>query len=306
MCVITVFFIYKYTFDRKEIIINVNDKTEYIVTYENFVKDVLKNEKILLYEGDLVIPDKSTRVRDGMVINIKRAFPVFINLEKKRYQCKTTAATVEDILQLAGVKISSKDILNPKSNTIIDKTQIIEIIQVTEKELIETEEIPYKTKYIKDSNLEKGKSRLIQDGQNGLLEKNIIITFHNGKEVSREIVSKEIVREPVDKKVKIGTKTEITVNGENLNISDTMSLAATAYTHTGSKTYTGKTPQKGTAEVDPDIINLGNELYIKGYGFAIADDIGSTIKGARIDLFMETEEQALSWGCREVKAFILK
>ncbi len=306
MCVITVFFIYKYAVDRKEISLNINGTTRNIVTYENNIKEILENEQITLFEEDQLIPDKNARVKDGMKINIYRAFPVFINVNEKRYQCKTTSSTVKEILQNSGVQINSSDIVTPNLNTVIKKSQIIEIVRVIKKETIETERIPYKTVYIKDSNLEKGKSKVIQNGKDGKLEKTISITYYNGKEFNKEIISKEIIEEPVNKKVKIGTKTKTTVNGENLSFSKNINLTATAYTYTGSKTFTGRTPKKGIAAVDPDIIPLGTELYIKGYGYATADDIGSAIQGSRIDLFMETKEQALSWGVREVEAFILE
>ena len=46
-------------------------------------------------------------------------------------------------------------------------------------------------------------------------------------------------------------------------------------------------------------------MYIEGYGEGIAADIGGAIKGNRIDLCFDTYEEAIQWGRRTVKVYIL-
>lgn len=82
-------------------------------------------------------------------------------------------------------------------------------------------------------------------------------------------------------------------------------MVSTAYTYTGNNTYTGVPPRKGIVAVDPRVIPLGSRLYVDGYGFAQALDIGSKIKGNRIDVFWETRSQALNWGRRSLKVYLL-
>lgn len=83
-------------------------------------------------------------------------------------------------------------------------------------------------------------------------------------------------------------------------------MSATAYTHTGNKTYTGIWPSVGIVAVNPKVIPLGTRLYIDGYGYATAMDTGGAIKGNKIDLFFETRAEALKWGRRNVQVFVLK
>lgn len=63
--------------------------------------------------------------------------------------------------------------------------------------------------------------------------------------------------------------------------------------------------------VDPNVIPLNSKVYVEGlygawdYGYAIAADTGSAIKDLKIDLYMDTHEEALQWGRKTVKVYIL-
>lgn len=63
--------------------------------------------------------------------------------------------------------------------------------------------------------------------------------------------------------------------------------------------------------VDTSVVPLGTNVYVEGlngagnYGYAVAADTGSAIKNKKIDLYMDTHEQALSWGVKMVNLYIL-
>ncbi len=57
---------------------------------------------------------------------------------------------------------------------------------------------------------------------------------------------------------------------------------------------------RGAVAVDPSIIPFGSVLWIEGYGYGIALDRGSAIRGYEIDLYFPTREEALEWGVRDV------
>ena len=67
-----------------------------------------------------------------------------------------------------------------------------------------------------------------------------------------------------------------------------------------------KNPHLKVISVDPRVIKLGTKVYVEGYGYAIAGDTGSAIKGNKIDLFMPNQTSALKWGRKTVKIKILK
>ncbi|AYC28566.1 LysM peptidoglycan-binding domain-containing protein [Paenisporosarcina cavernae] len=66
-----------------------------------------------------------------------------------------------------------------------------------------------------------------------------------------------------------------------------------------------RNPDAKVIAVDPRVIKLGTKVYVEGYGYAIAGDTGSAIKGNKIDVFFDTRSEALNWGRRTVKIKIL-
>lgn len=58
--------------------------------------------------------------------------------------------------------------------------------------------------------------------------------------------------------------------------------------------------------MDPEVIPLGSLLFIEGYGYALADDIGGGINGQFVDVGVDTLEQAYGWGNRRVNIYIVE
>lgn len=68
-------------------------------------------------------------------------------------------------------------------------------------------------------------------------------------------------------------------------------------------TYTGTQATEGrTIAVDPNVIPLGSEIIIEGQAY-IAEDVGGAIKGNKLDIFVDSHQEAINRGKikREVK-----
>lgn len=88
-------------------------------------------------------------------------------------------------------------------------------------------------------------------------------------------------------------------------------MEATAYTPNDGdgrgRTAMGGYAGKGHAAVDPNIIPLGSEVYIEGYGYAICDDIGGAIHGNIIDVGVDNYDQAYKWGLKpKVNVYLIR
>lgn len=93
------------------------------------------------------------------------------------------------------------------------------------------------------------------------------------------------------------------------NYRKSLVMRATAYTpyDPGNTGYTagGSLAGKGHVAVDPSVIPLGSMVFIQGYGYAIADDIGGSVTGRVIDVGVDSQEQAYQWGNREVQVYVV-
>ncbi|WP_409291567.1 3D domain-containing protein [Peribacillus sp. SCS-37] len=93
-----------------------------------------------------------------------------------------------------------------------------------------------------------------------------------------------------------------------------ISVTATAYTAScrgcSGITATGlnlkRNPNAKAISVDPRIIPLGTKVYVPGYGYAVAADKGSAVKGHKIDVFISSKSKALQWGRKTVKIKVYK
>lgn len=94
----------------------------------------------------------------------------------------------------------------------------------------------------------------------------------------------------------------------------TLTVEATAYTALdgGGSGVTAAgidlvaNPGAKVIAVDPSVIPLGTKVYVEGYGEAIAGDTGGAIKGNKIDVYVQTKEEAYAWGRKQVTIQILE
>jgi 3D (Asp-Asp-Asp) domain-containing protein len=91
----------------------------------------------------------------------------------------------------------------------------------------------------------------------------------------------------------------------SLNYKDSFTAETYAYTG-GGKTASGKAAKVGRVAVDPSVIPLGTWLYVEGYGLCQAADTGGSIKGNKIDLYMNSVDECYKWGVKDKTAYILE
>lgn len=80
------------------------------------------------------------------------------------------------------------------------------LIVVARKKASSLEEIPFSTVQVLDDNLFKDQTRTIRRGEKGEKRVTYLVTYENNREVSREKVSEEIIKRPVEQRVGRGTK----------------------------------------------------------------------------------------------------
>ncbi len=214
----------------------------------------------------------------------------------------------------SGQVLGERDIQNQVSNSsgVIDQYQILSTkSSFTQKELVEETILPFTEKVVMTDELYIGESRVSQEGVNGKITETYQVSYWQDEVVTRDLIKSEQT-DPVEKILEKGTKKNIrTVSTPDGQITyyDVLKMRSTSYDDeckgcTG-RTYLGTEVTKGVCAVDPKVIPLRSRLYIEGYGFCRAEDIGGAIKGNKIDLGFDDAEEA-HWGTRMVTVYMLE
>ena len=310
---------------KKDITVDIDGKETKIVTYSSNIKSALEKNKITVGSKDKIQPGLDSKVKDGDKIIIKKAVNVGVQIDGKTLQIATAESTIGDMFDSEGITVSDFDKVSPLKTQSISDGMMVTVTRVTSEVTKEVQPIDYSTEIKKDNSLASNVSKVVQEGQTGEREIAIRVVYEDGKEVSREVVSNSITKQPIQKVLLQGTLGILNVSrgGEQVLYRKTIRVKATAYcpcsictgkfrtasgyARTASGTIAKRDPSGySTIAVDPNIIPIGTKVYVEGYGFAIAEDTGGAIKGNIIDVFFDTHNQAEDWGVKYKNVYILK
>jgi len=292
---------------RQEVVIKVDGKVIRYQTLQRFIGPVLQEAGVALQPADVVEPSRGCLVRDGLEIVVNRALKVEIQVDGKKRVVFTQPTSVEKVLQAAGVLLGKLDQVDPPLGQVLREDTLVKVTRVTEEVVTEKYFLPAPVERRPDPSLERGCSRVLISGEPGEGERVVKVVYADGKEIKRVVIQDRVVRPPKSKVVAYGTLDTISRGGQTFRFRQVIEVVATAYgPSVGKYTATGHRVQRGIVAVDPRVIPLGSRLYIEGYGFARALDVGSSIRGNKIDVFFESEATCREWGRRRVKVYILE
>ncbi len=314
-------------------IIDGGENAKELITFKRYVGEVLEAQSIALGTRDKLSADKNAKLKDGMKIEIYRAFNVTVTEQGESRTLIATQPTAGRVLEELGYEPKRTDKITPGYDEKVSEFDEITIVRVHNEFVTVAEEIPYESKERENKSMASGTRKLVQKGVPG--EKSVYykITYEDGVEVSRAVINSKVVAEPIPQIREVGAKkaanytiasagTVQTSRSGNLAYNKVIAANATAYDASSCGkspshpaygiTATGARAGYGIVAVDPRVIPLGSKLYIESadgsyvYGSAVAADTGGAIKGNRIDLCFNTRAEAISFGRRAVKVYILK
>ncbi|MGH4052495.1 MAG: ubiquitin-like domain-containing protein [Clostridium sp.] len=309
---------------KKVISVIVDGKSIEVTTLKSDVTQILKTNNIALGSKDQITVSLDSKVKDGDKIYIKKAVNVKVNVDGKELNIQTAESTVEDMLKAEKIVLGDNDKITPSRSDSLKSDLSVNITRVKTENIKETKVIDFATEIKNSNNLNKGVKKVIQKGKAGEKIITSTVVYENGKEVSRNLVSEKTNSEPVKEIIALGTTSVFSSSrGGDISYTKKLKVRATAYTAdincTGKGpgdpafgiTSTGKTAKRNpngysTVAVDPRVIPLGTKLWIEGYGYGIAEDVGGAIKGNKIDLYYNSSGESWNWGARSVDIYILK
>jgi uncharacterized protein YabE (DUF348 family) len=297
-----------------EVVIN-EEKTKVWTTTET-VQELLVAQEINVTEHDKVEPGLNASIKANMEIVVESAFQLTMNVGGEEKQVWTTSTTVADFLEQQKVTLSELDRVEPGLEAMVQKDSIVSVTRVEKVTDVVEESVDYAVVTKKDSNLTKGSQKVMDKGIKGKVAKHYEVVIENGKEVSRELIKTETLKESKDRIVAVGTKVvkQTQVSRGNDKVATEFYVSSTAFTAycngCSGVTSTGinlkANPNAKVIAVDPSVIPLGTKVYVEGYGYAVAGDTGSAIRGNKIDVFFATKAEAYRWGRKQVKIKILE
>ena len=116
----------------------------------------------------------------------------------------TYEVTYEDDVEVARKEISKVE--NPKA---VDEITVIGTSKMTERTLDEQVDVPFKTIYVSDNTLPAGESVVDEEGTPGQIIRTFLVSYRNGKEIGRTIVSEHKITDAVNRVVRVGNATPI-------------------------------------------------------------------------------------------------
>lgn len=303
--------------------LNVNSQPEEVATNCATVEELLNEQHIRLTEDDYLAASLDQHLYDGMTIWLRLAVDVTVKADQEEYVLHTQPITVAQALAEAGVEVDEDDVLDHPLLSYVyqDTTVTVNKMDTRLEEVMEEIEPPVETREV--AYLTPGSTSIVTKGTPGQQRSVYSVTYKDGVEISRELISSEVVIEPtatiegvgpaygtvlptVDENGNTILHTATASDGSEFYYSSSLSVQATAYTATGNRTATGTWPAQGrTIAVDPRVIPLGTRVYVVGYGFAVAEDTGGAVKGNIIDLYMDSYTDCINWGRRTVTVYIL-
>lgn len=158
-----------------------------VVTSKTKVAEILEEKHIILLPEEKVTPEADKTVgADGEII--------------------ITEKTAQE--EVAEAVVSSNDSNEATVAELNLETVSKAYNPITEKIIVETEEIPYETITKKVTTSTKNtKEQVIRKGKKGKKEVTYKVKYQNDKEIERKEISSKVIEEPVDKIVQVRDKT---------------------------------------------------------------------------------------------------
>ncbi len=275
----------------------------------------------------------TTHTLDGQSqITVQRGCSVTVDYYADRITTTSSDENVGQLLNRLNITLGENDVVSLPLDTPAEDGMHITVRQVLQLQEVYTADVPHDTTYCYDPTLPEGFETVLVEGVDGQVRCTASVTYVNGQETERTVLSQDQITASVTEIVAVGsgkshtaadpdgmpviTDSTITLpTGEVLTYTRTIQARATAYTHTdaGCDFYTSTLTRVrwGTVAVDPRFIPYGTRMFIITndgtyvYGLAVAEDCGGAIKGNRIDLYMPTHNECILFGRKDATIYVL-
>ena len=179
-----------------------------VKTNARTVKEALDKAGYKINMSDRVEPALDTKIdNNNFFINIYRSRPVLVKVGMFEKYLMTASYDPKTIAEEAGLTVYDGDEIKVVENGDFLESGVqfaYEIKRNGGRTVTVDTEIPFNEQTVKDYNLAPGQREVRQLGEVGLKTSNYEVLYVDGVEVSRNLISEAVVREPVDRIVAVG------------------------------------------------------------------------------------------------------
>ncbi|CAM3163009.1 Resuscitation-promoting factor Rpf2 precursor [Arthrobacter ulcerisalmonis] len=197
-------------------VINVNQAKEVKVSLDGAEKTVnttaqdvagLVTELGVASASSVSAPKDAQLALAGSYVSISTPKSVSIVADGKASAATTTAATVGNVLDDAGLSLGANDRLSQPATAPVVNNMVIKVSRVdTGQTAVTSEEVPFESVTTEDATVLVGEKSVTQAGVAGKNEKTFKLVMVDGREASRTMVSENVAVKPVTEKITVGTK----------------------------------------------------------------------------------------------------
>jgi resuscitation-promoting factor RpfB len=239
-----------------------------------------------LGKNDRLDPPVDTAITQSLSVSDIPARDLILYIGDQTITIRSSAATVGEALAEAGVALIGLDTSSPLENEAPPEDGQIRVVRVSETLSVAVEPIPFEVQRIEAADVPIGQEETLQPGVNGLAMIRTRIRYEDGREVSRIVEDKTVMRAAQARIVKGGTQivlAPVPVSGVPDEYWLAYDMYATVYSPcasgTGGCSYgtaSGARAGQGIVAVDYSIYSYlaGMRVYIPGYGIATIGDTG--------------------------------
>ncbi len=188
------------------------------VTYATKVSDVLDEHGVKPTEEQFVSAKADQPIpRDGLdvVVSSPKNLTVVADGQTQTLQ-QTTAPTVEDALDEAGVKLDSDDEVNPGKDAYVTPDAVLQVVRITTEQRTEEVDVPFETTVEEDPEAFEGQKTVVSPGTVGKATEKVDVVIADGVVRDRVVLERTVTAEPVAQVEKHGTKAAPTVAPEGV------------------------------------------------------------------------------------------
>lgn len=176
---------------------------EHGVTCDATVDEIVRE---LGLDPELVRTSRGGRIDAGETIVLRELRRVTVEVDGEMEEVVTTALTVGELLEDMGLQLRPQARIDPPPGTSLDGVDLVVVGRGGEHQEVVEEPIPFETLRREDPYLEEGDTRVVQEGAEGLRRIVYTVRTEDGVPVERVRAVDEVVRQPVNEVIAVGTE----------------------------------------------------------------------------------------------------